>query len=335
MDQSSDAQQITIESRLGVIDGFKQGRVAWFDYRNPVREEISRHFALLDEHVKLVYEFGHFDKAWYVDVIRVTEKEGTIALEDLWIDFIIEADGPTYRVIDLDDLADVVEREPPPLSDVTFALRLAQRFVDTHIHRSVDFPPKAISHIPRKPGQGVVKNGLHTNRYPFVRRVNQLAREAAESGGDPFAALLVKDDTVVAHSLDDSVRRSDPTRLAELALISDYCSSHGVFELSSMTLYTNTEPCIMSAGAILCSRIGEVVFSVSQRTLQSLSGGRPKPAAAWLINSGVTRVPVIGPLLEEEGTQVFMDFPIEAKLDRHLRHHHAQHRSTDPLQEAD
>ena len=131
----------------------------------------------------------------------------------------------------------------------------------------------------------------------FIRIAIGLARESAEKGGDPFGAVLVYRDKVVAKSVDRSVEKSDPTCHAELSLISEYCRNNGIHSLEGYTLYSSTEPCVMCSGAIKWANISRVVFSVPQEVLQKFSNGRKKPGCESLINSGKRKIEVVGPLL--------------------------------------
>lgn len=156
---------------------------------------------------------------------------------------------------------------------------------------------------------------------PFIQRVNQLAYQSAKAGNDPFAALLVKNNQVLSSTIDKSISYSDPTAHAELILISEYCRTEKLISLEGYTLYCNVEPCVMCSGAIHWAKIVTLVFSVSQKTLQQFSKGKLKPSCDSLINTGGGKVEIIGPLLEEEGIQVFQDFPFLSKKERHQKLH--------------
>ena len=157
--------------------------------------------------------------------------------------------------------------------------------------------------------------------FRFIRLVNQLAWESAEAGMDPFAAILVKGGEVVASSKDKCIIYSDPTAHAELVVISEYCRSSKLISLEGVSLYCNTEPCVMCSGAIHWSRVSTVIFSVSQKGLQRFSGGKPKPSCEPMINIGGKKTTVIGPVLEEEGLKVFASFPFLSKKERHAKLH--------------
>ena len=112
----------------------------------------------------------------------------------------------------------------------------------------------------------------------YIREVNKLAYQSAQRGNDPFAALLVKDDTIVASTMDFSVEKSDPTAHAELDLIRNFCQEKNIFSLEGYTLYSSSEPCVMCSGAIHWAKIKHVVFSVSQQKLNGASNGKRKPS---------------------------------------------------------
>lgn len=73
----------------------------------------------------------------------------------------------------------------------------------------------------------------------------------------------------------------------------------------------------MCSGAIHWAKLARVVFSVSQKSLKAHSGGNPKPTCADYLAIGGQKIEVIGPILEEEGLQVFREFPFQSKRKRH------------------
>jgi guanine deaminase len=164
------------------------------------------------------------------------------------------------------------------------------------------------------------------NDEHFLRLAINLAWEARRAGADPFGAVLVHGDSVVAKDRDRSVEVSDPTYHAELSVISAYCRERDIFSLEGYTLYTSAEPCLMCVGAIHWARISRVVFSVSQAMLQAISGGNTKPGWESVLNSGGRRPEVVGPLLEDEGRAVFEGYERLPKLVRHAALFHPMQR---------
>ncbi|HVO42299.1 MAG TPA: nucleoside deaminase [Aggregatilineales bacterium] len=146
----------------------------------------------------------------------------------------------------------------------------------------------------------------------LLRRAIALAHEARQHGEEPFGAVLVNGGAIVYEGFSRTVASNDPTRHAELGVISEYCQAHQQRSLEGFTLYSSTEPCPMCGGAIHWSRISRVVFSVTQAMLQERTGGRTKPAAVDLIHIGRQQVEVIGPLLADEGVHVFDGFRFQS-----------------------
>ncbi|MBT3273984.1 MAG: DUF402 domain-containing protein [Spirochaetales bacterium] len=138
-------KSITIRSRLGEFTGQTDGQVAFFNRDDVKTGKMVRHFVLLGKGVKLMYEPWGWEHEWYADIISIDQiQDDIIELRDLLVDIIIEGDGPTYRVIDLDDLADAVENGSISPNDHGDCLRKLQRFLDKHLHAGKDFPPKII-----------------------------------------------------------------------------------------------------------------------------------------------------------------------------------------------
>ncbi|OJJ21112.1 hypothetical protein BKI52_11120 [marine bacterium AO1-C] len=151
----------------------------------------------------------------------------------------------------------------------------------------------------------------------FIRKTYEIAQTSAEQGFDPFGAILVKNQQIVATSGDKCIQYADPTAHAELVLISEYCRAHELISLEGYTLYCNVEPCMMCSGAIHWARISRVVFGVSQQSLQSVSKGKTKPSAEEMINIGNKKIEVVGPVLAKEGLALLRQFPFKSKKDRY------------------
>ena len=138
-------KSVIIRSRLGESAGQTDGRVAFFDRADGTTGKPIRHFVLLDHGVKLMYEPWGWENQWYADIVRVDRVgDDVIELTDLYVDVVIEGCGPTYRVIDLDDVADAVASGAVGREDLAGALRCLQRFLDDHLHHGKDFPPRCI-----------------------------------------------------------------------------------------------------------------------------------------------------------------------------------------------
>jgi len=137
----------------------------------------------------------------------------------------------------------------------------------------------------------------------FLRRAIQLAKQARDNGQEPFGAVLVKNNEIVAEGGNQIYATSDPTAHAENALIRDYCQRNKLMNLEGFSLYCSTEPCMLCSGAVLWARITKIVFSVSQKMLQKISGGTTKKGCRTLLKP-YQWIKMIGPALIDEGLKV-------------------------------
>jgi predicted RNA-binding protein associated with RNAse of E/G family len=136
---------VKIISRLGEIDGFANEKVAYFDKFDPKANKVVRHFILLDENIKLMYEPWGWKNEWYADLIDIEYiNSSEIRIKDLFIDIIIEGNGPTYRMIDLEDVIKALKNKEIAIEELESPFKKLQRFLDHHLHKGKDFPPSVI-----------------------------------------------------------------------------------------------------------------------------------------------------------------------------------------------
>jgi len=96
----------------------------------------------------------------------------------------------------------------------------------------------------------------------FMRRAIALALENVRSGGGgPFAALVVKDGSIIATGANSVTATNDPTAHAEIVAIRAACRILGAFQLAGCDLYSTCEPCPMCLGAIYWARPARVFYA--------------------------------------------------------------------------
>jgi tRNA(Arg) A34 adenosine deaminase TadA len=96
----------------------------------------------------------------------------------------------------------------------------------------------------------------------FMRRAIALALDNVRTGrGGPFAALVVKDGSVVAEGANCVTTSNDPTAHAEVVAIREACRKLRNFQLTGCDLYTTCEPCPMCLGAIYWARPARVFYA--------------------------------------------------------------------------
>jgi tRNA(Arg) A34 adenosine deaminase TadA len=149
----------------------------------------------------------------------------------------------------------------------------------------------------------------------WLRRTFRLAEATKAAGKHPFASIVVDaDGRIVAEAGNNSLPPDgDPTQHAEVVAASRAARLRSPAELSACTIYTSAEPCCMCAGAIYWCNIGRVVYALSEERLLGLTGNHPENPTLSLtcrsvFASGQHPVAVLGPLLEEEASQVHQGF---------------------------
>jgi len=127
------------------------------------------------------------------------------------------------------------------------------------------------------------------------------AQLAVEAGNHPFGAVLVADGEVVLRGQNTVVSENDPTRHAELGLVSTASRLLPRDLIARSTLVTSTAPCPMCAGAIYWSGIQRVVYGCPAETLGEISGEELATDCRDVLSSGRLRtVEVVGPVMGEE-----------------------------------
>jgi tRNA(Arg) A34 adenosine deaminase TadA len=149
---------------------------------------------------------------------------------------------------------------------------------------------------------------MHSTHESFLREALALAEQAHARGDEPFGAVLVVNGEVVLSASNTVILENDPTRHAELNLVSQGSRSLSRETLRTATLYASTEPCAMCAGAISRARVPKVVYGCSGQGLRDLIGGGSAVPCRLILQRPHRSIEVLGPLLEEEGLALHRRF---------------------------
>ena len=141
----------------------------------------------------------------------------------------------------------------------------------------------------------------HDTHKAFLLEALALAEQAHARGDEPFGAVLVVSGEVVLTASNTVILENDPTRHAELNLVSQASRTLPREMLRVATLYASTEPCAMCAGAICRARVPRVVYGCSGQGLRDLIGGGTAVPCRQILERPHHLIEVLGPLLEEEG----------------------------------
>jgi len=103
---------------------------------------------------------------------------------------------------------------------------------------------------------------MSTNQHEkFIKRCIDLAQEALDAGDNPFGAVVVKDDRIIAEARNNSLH-DDITDHAEILAMRSARKALGTPDLSGCTLYSNCEPCPMCSFMAREQKLKAVVFAL-------------------------------------------------------------------------
>ena len=106
---------------------------------------------------------------------------------------------------------------------------------------------------------------MENNDKFFLQQTIELAAENVLKGnGGPFAAIITKDNKIIATGTNIVTLTNDPTAHAEISAIRKACELLSSFQLEDCTLYSSCEPCPMCLGAIYWARIKRLVFAAGK-----------------------------------------------------------------------
>ncbi|MFK5985426.1 MAG: nucleoside deaminase [Pseudomonadota bacterium] len=103
----------------------------------------------------------------------------------------------------------------------------------------------------------------------FIRRAIELAKHSIDSGGGPFAAVIVKQGKIIGEGFNQVTQNNDPTAHAEIIAIRHACKELSDYQLKDCIIYTSSEPCPMCLSAIYWSRLTQVYYANSYQQAQS------------------------------------------------------------------
>ncbi|CAJ1004648.1 MULTISPECIES: tRNA adenosine(34) deaminase TadA [Brevibacillus] len=138
----------------------------------------------------------------------------------------------------------------------------------------------------------------------YMRAAMEEAKKAAAIGEVPIGAVIVRDGEIVGRGYNLRETKKDPTLHAEMIAIREASARLGGWRLIGCTLYVTLEPCPMCAGAIVQSRIEQVVYGARD----------PKAGCAGTLMNLLDesrfnhQVPVVEGVLAEECGQMLKDF---------------------------
>ena len=105
----------------------------------------------------------------------------------------------------------------------------------------------------------------------FIDRAFEMKRLAAESGDQPYGAVVVKEGRIVGAAPSRVVVHGDPTAHAEMEAIRDAARRLGARNLGGCILYSSSPPCPMCEAAAYWARIDSLTYTAGM-----VDGGAPR-----------------------------------------------------------
>lgn len=98
------------------------------------------------------------------------------------------------------------------------------------------------------------------NNEKWMKEAIKQAKKAAQKDEVPIGCVIVKDDQIIARAYNKREMKQCSTAHAEILAIEKACKELGSWRLEDCDLYVTLEPCPMCSGAIIQSRIRNVIF---------------------------------------------------------------------------
>lgn len=101
---------------------------------------------------------------------------------------------------------------------------------------------------------------IEQQEHDYMQDAIEEAKKAGAKGEVPIGAVIVHEGKIIAraHNLRETTQNA--VTHAELLAIQEACRVISSWRLEETTMYVTLEPCPMCAGAILQSRIPEVIY---------------------------------------------------------------------------
>jgi len=141
-----------------------------------------------------------------------------------------------------------------------------------------------------------------------MERAIALSLENVRAGsGGPFAALVVRNGSVIAEGTNQVTTTLDPTAHAEVVAIRGACQALSNFQLSDCDLYTTCEPCPMCMGAIYWARFAKVYYANTRADAAKIGFDDSLIYDQLLLPLESRKIPMI-PLMRDQALQAFREW---------------------------
>lgn len=141
------------------------------------------------------------------------------------------------------------------------------------------------------------------DRYYFMNKAIELAKEAKGCGEIPVGCVIVKSNEIISTGRNHTQNQKCATKHAEIVAIEEACKVLKSANLSGCELYVTLEPCPMCAGAIINAKISKVVYGAFD-----LNYGACDSAINLFSLPNVHSVECYGGIMEDECSKIISEF---------------------------
>lgn len=144
---------------------------------------------------------------------------------------------------------------------------------------------------------------MMNNHTKYMKKALEEAQKAAVESEVPVGAVIVYKDKIIAKGKNRRENSKNALFHAEIEAINNACNELNSWRLIDCTLYVTLEPCPMCAGAIINSRISEIVYGASDPKAGSCG------SVIDLFALPYNHKPIVtGGILKDECAKILTDF---------------------------
>ena len=145
----------------------------------------------------------------------------------------------------------------------------------------------------------------YMDRYEkYMLEALEEAKKAALEDEVPIGCVVVKNDKIIARAHNQRDKSHNPLGHAETLAIKQASEVVGDWQLVDCELYVTIEPCLMCAGAIIQSRIKQVVYGAPD-----IKGGAFGSSINVLDANNINHRPeIIAGVLKDECSKIIKDY---------------------------
>lgn len=103
------------------------------------------------------------------------------------------------------------------------------------------------------------------NDKHYLLRSIQIAKENVDRGGQPFGAVLVRNDQVLAEGVNETYIAHDPTAHAEIQALRNASQTFKSSQHTGSTMYASGIPCPMCMAAMIAADVERVVYCADDK----------------------------------------------------------------------